>query len=67
MGIHNRPVTCAATSKRLRMKTWFYRNGKYYYNRRAWQDEQAKAASEAAKPKPEAAPAEGEAGEAKTK
>ena len=53
----NRPPTCAASGKRLRAKSWFYRNGKYYYNKRAWVDEQAKAAAEAAKSKPEKAEA----------
>ena len=72
MGIHNRPATCSSTGKRLRMKSWFYRNGKYYYNRRAWVEEQAKLAREGQKAKAEAAPpgvdagAPAESGEAKT-
>ena len=53
----NRAPTCAASGKRLRAKSWFYRNGKYYYNKRAWRDEQSKAAAESAK----ATPAKGEA------
>ena len=65
MGIHNRPVTCAATGKRLRMKSWFYRNGKYYYNRRAWEEEQAKLAREGEKTKAAQAAASAEPGEAK--
>lgn len=52
MGKGNRPTTCAVSSKRLRAKTWYYRNGKYFYNKRAWLQEKAKPAKEAAKAAP---------------
>jgi hypothetical protein len=58
MGKGNRPATCSSSGKRLRAKSWFYRNGKYYYNKRAWADEQKKLAAEAAKAKPAKAEAE---------
>lgn len=59
MGKGNRPATCSASGKRLRAKSWFYRNGKYYYNKRAWLEEQEKAAAESAKAKAAKAEAEG--------
>ena len=46
MGMKNRPAACAATGKRLRAKSWYYRNGKHYFNKRAWEEEQAKKARE---------------------
>jgi hypothetical protein len=45
MGAHNRPTTCAATNKRLRAKSWYYRNGQYFYNKRAYEAHRAKAAA----------------------
>ena len=63
MGKGDCPATCAVTGKRLRAKSWYYRNGNYFYNKRVWREEQAKRTSEAAKAtagsKPQAAaPAE---------
>ena len=57
----NRPATCASSGKRLRAKSWYYRDGKYFYNRVAWLQERAKQAKEAAK----AAPAPAESAEPK--
>lgn len=48
MGVQNRPVTCAATNKRLRSKSWYYRNGQYFYNKRAYEEHRAKAVAEQA-------------------
>ena len=45
MGLNTRPAACATTGKRLRRKSWYYRNGKYYYNKRAWENEKSKAAA----------------------
>ena len=50
----SRPATCSVSSKRLRAKTWYYRDGKYFYNKRAWLDEKAKQAKEAVKAAPAA-------------
>ena len=44
----NRPATCASSGKRLRAKSWYYRDGKYFYNRVAWLQEKAKQAKESA-------------------
>ena len=52
----NRPATCAVTSKRLRAKSWYYRDGKYFYNKGAWRQEKEKQATEAAKAVPAAEP-----------
>ena len=49
MGKGNRPVTCSVSSKRLRGKSWYYRDGKYFYNKRTWKTEKEKQATEAAK------------------
>ena len=48
----NRPTVCAGSGKRLRGKSWYYRDGKYFYNKRAWEQEKDKLAKEAAKEKP---------------
>ena len=62
MGKGSRPAACAVTGKRLRAKSWYYRNGQYFYNKRVWRGERAKLAGEAAKAQAEAkqaaAPAE---------
>lgn len=49
MGKGNRPATCSATNKRLRGKSWYYRDGKYFYNKRAWEQDKEKQAKEASK------------------
>lgn len=49
----NRPTTCANSGKRLRGKSWYYRNGKYFYNKGAWNQEKEKLAKEGAKTKEE--------------
>ena len=49
MGKGNRPVTCSVSSKRLRGKSWYYRDGKYFYNKRTWKTEQVKQIAEKAK------------------
>lgn len=48
MGKGNRPITCSVSSKRLRGKSWYYRDGKYFYNKRTWKTEKTKQAGEAA-------------------
>ena len=55
MGKGNRPATCASSGKRLRAKSWYYRDGKYFYNRGAWQQEKVKQAKESANAAPAAA------------
>ena len=52
MGIHNRPANCSSCDKRLSLKSVYYRNGKWFCNRRCWDAEQVKQAEEAAKEKP---------------
>lgn len=47
MGKGDRPAACAVTGKRLRAKSWYYRDGKYFYNKRVWRQERTKLASEA--------------------
>lgn len=51
MGKGDRPAACAVTGKRLRAKSWYYRDGKYFYNKRVWRQERAKLASDAAQVK----------------
>jgi hypothetical protein len=55
MGLNTRPASCSTTNKRLRRKSWYYRNGKYYYNKRAWEQDKEKAATEKAAAKETAA------------
>ena len=31
-----KPSTCAKCGKSLNKKSWYYRNGKYYCNKRCW-------------------------------
>ena len=66
MGKGSRPAACAVTGKRLRAKSWYYRDGKYFYNKRVWREERAKLASEAGKASAAAkeAPAQAEPGAA---
>ena len=40
----NRSTVCASSGKRLRRKSWYYRNGKYYFSKRYFTSEQAKGA-----------------------
>ncbi|OGW92251.1 MAG: hypothetical protein A3D28_02700 [Omnitrophica bacterium RIFCSPHIGHO2_02_FULL_63_14] len=61
----SRPTNCAQSNKRIRRKNWYYRNGRYFANKKSFQlfakqkeEEKAKKASEAA-PAPTPAPAEG--------
>ena len=49
MALNTRPQACASSGKRLRRKSWYYRDGKYYYNKRAWQTEKEKTAEKNAK------------------
>ena len=51
MGKGNRPATCSVSNKRLRAKSWYYRDGKYFYNKGTWKQEKDKQAGEAAKAK----------------
>ena len=60
-----RPAVCSVTGKRLRAKSWFYRDGKYFYNKQVWRTEQEKLAAEAAKAKTEKPAEAGQAPEAK--
>ena len=48
MSIGTRAATCSSCGKRLNRKLWYYRNGKYYCQRRCWVTEQEKAAKETA-------------------
>ncbi len=58
-----RPTNCAQSNKRIRRKDWYYRNGKYFANKKAFQlftaQEKTKKAKEAADKA--ATPAAGEA------
>ena len=60
-----RPAVCSVTGKRLRAKSWFYRDGKYFYNKKVWRTEQEKLVVEAAKAKAEKPAEAGPAPEAK--
>ena len=50
----SRPAVCSVTGKRLRAKSWFYRDGKYFYNKQVWFTEREKLAADAAKAKADA-------------
>ena len=50
----SRPAVCSVTGKRLRAKSWFYRNGNYFYNKQVWLKEREKLAADAAKTKADA-------------
>ena len=63
MSKNTRPATCSVTNKRLRHKSWYYRDGKYFYSKKVWSDEREKLAAEADKAKAEKA---AKAAEAKT-
>ena len=49
-----RPTNCAQSNKRIRRKDWYYRNGKYFANKKCFklyevqEAEKAKKAAEAA-------------------
>ena len=45
----NRPNVCVSSGKRLRRKSWYYRNGKYYFSQRYFKSDQAKGAEDKAK------------------
>ena len=69
MSKDTRPAVCSVTNKRLRHKSWYYRDGKYFYSKKVWSDEREKLAAEADKAKTEKAAkaADAKAAEAKTK
>ena len=52
----SRPTNCAQSNKRIRRKDWYYRNGKYFANKKSFklyedqEAEKAKKAAEAAAP-----------------
>ncbi|OGX29067.1 MAG: hypothetical protein A3B78_03470 [Omnitrophica WOR_2 bacterium RIFCSPHIGHO2_02_FULL_67_20] len=50
----SRPAVCSVTGKRLRAKSWFYQDGKYFYNKQVWVTEREKLAADAAKVKADA-------------
>ena len=62
------PTNCAQTNKRVRRKDWFYRNGKYFANKKAFklyleqEAEKARKASEEAAAKAQAAATQPAAG-----
>lgn len=35
-GKNNRPKVCSQCNKNLKRKTWYFRNGKYFCNKRCW-------------------------------
>lgn len=51
-----RPTNCVQSNKRIRRKDWYYRNGKYFANKKSFKLYMAQEAEKAAKAK-EAAPA----------
>ena len=75
-----RPASCSVTNKRLRHKSWYYRDGNYFYSKKVWSNEREKLAADAdkakadkaakaaeAKAKSEAAPAAGDGKAPETK
>ena len=48
-----RPAACSVTNKRLRHKSWYYRDGKYFYSKKVWSKEREKLAADAEKAKAE--------------
>ncbi len=50
----SRPAVCSVTGKRLRAKSWFYRDGNYFYNKQVWFKEREKLVASAAKVKADA-------------
>ena len=69
MSKDTRPAACSVTNKRLRHKSWYYRDGKYFYSKKVWSNEREKLAAEAEKTKAEKAAkaAEAKAAEVKAK
>jgi hypothetical protein len=59
----NRPTVCSVSGRRLRAKSWFYRDGKYFYNKKVWENERGKLAAEKEKAKADAAKSKAEAAE----
>lgn len=47
----SRPTNCAQSNKRIRRKDWFYRNGKYFANKKAFKLFTAQEAEKANKAK----------------
>ncbi len=46
-----RPTNCAQSNKRIRRKDWYYRNGKYFANKKSFKLFAAQEAEKAAKAK----------------
>ena len=42
-----RPTNCAQSNKRIRRKDWYYRNGKYFANKKSFKIYQAQEAEKA--------------------
>ncbi|MFH1854230.1 MAG: hypothetical protein ABH815_02850 [Candidatus Omnitrophota bacterium] len=36
-GLTGKPANCMKCNKRLKRKTWYYRNGGYYCGKRCWE------------------------------
>ena len=53
----SRPTNCAQSNKRIRRKDWFYRNGKYFANKKAFKLFTAQEVEKAQKAKEAAAAA----------
>ena len=51
----SRPTNCLQSNKRIRRKDWFYRNGKYFANKKAFKLYTAQEAEKAQKAKEAAA------------
>ncbi len=47
----SRPTNCAQSNKRIRRKDWYYRNGKFFANKKSFKLYQAAEAEKAAKAK----------------
>ena len=45
----SRPTNCAQSNKRIRRKSWYYRNGKYFANKQCFKLYAAEAAEKAQK------------------
>lgn len=53
----SRPTNCAQSNKRIRRKDWYYRNGKYFANKKAFKLFSAQELEKATKAKEAAAAA----------
>ena len=53
----SQPTNCAQSNKRIRRKDWYYRDGKYFANKKSFKLYAAQEAEKAAKAKEQQTPA----------